>query len=409
MAKRLVVGGRRRCGIGRADEDDQRAHRGASLVEERGVLRRLGARDDASPNRELRGCLTLLAVPRGEDAQRRGIVLGATQQILDGLGARAEGSPHVRATEPRCAQPREMLERDVVDTLCLAQIASPSAQPAEPDVSLLAGRIEREGLGVTAQREVVLVSDLVRARDAHQLERARREGRRRRPEHHAADERNDGRRPPHADEDSAIVESMWPFGREKVWDRLAAASAHGGAQGGGPPEPVHVSVLTTIVSPSLVVSPFTGMRAGILLVELLERIPVANEGDSGVTSDVYAILGTVVLGDLATLRDEDGDEITVVARRAQIKPALPRRGGTPITHMPPEVAPLLQRSSGRGGVLCYRELTLSTGDKLRLRAVVEPTQSIVADGYRSGTRLGYVARDDLGPVVLEEIFETPAW
>lgn len=205
------------------------------------------------------------------------------------------------------------------------------------------------------------------------------------------------------------MESMWPFGREKVWDRLAAASAHGGAQGGGPPEPVHVSVLTTIVSPSLVVSPFTGMRAGILLVELLERIPVANEGDSGVTSDVYAILGTVVLGDLATLRDEDGDEITVVARRAQIKPALPRRGGTPITHMPPEVAPLLQRSSGRGGVLCYRELTLSTGDKLRLRAVVEPTQSIVADGYRSGTRLGYVARDDLGPVVLEEIFETPAW
>jgi hypothetical protein len=203
---------------------------------------------------------------------------------------------------------------------------------------------------------------------------------------------------------------MWPFGREKVWDRLAAASAHGGGKGGGPREPVHVSVLTTIVSPSTVVSPFTGMRAGFLLVELVERIPVANDQGAGgeVLSDVYDLLGSVVLGDVVTLRDDDGDEITIVARRAQIKPALPRRGGTPITRMPPEIAPLLQRTTGRG-VLCYRELTMSAGDKLRLRAVVEPTQSIVADGYRSGTRLTYLARDDLAPVVLEEVFETPAW
>lgn len=194
---------------------------------------------------------------------------------------------------------------------------------------------------------------------------------------------------------------MWPFGSKKVWDRLAAASAR---------EPVQVSVLTTIVSPSAVVSPFTGMRAGILLVELVERIPVENDQGAGgeVVSDTYALLGTVILGDVTTLRDEDGDEISIVARRAHIEPALPRRGGTPITRMPPEIAPLLQRTSGRG-VLCYRELTLSTGDKLRLKAVVEPTQSVVAEGYRSGTRVTYVARDDLGPVVLEEVFETPAW
>lgn len=125
-------------------------------------------------------------------------------------------------------------------------------------------------------------------------------------------------------------------------------------------------------------------------------------------SDRYDLLGTIVLGDVATLRDEDGDEITIVARRARIEPALPRRGGTPITRMPAEIVPLLQRATGRG-VICYRELTLSTGDKLRLRAVVEPTQSIVADGYRSGTRVTYVARDDLEPVVLEEVFEAPAW
>ena len=195
---------------------------------------------------------------------------------------------------------------------------------------------------------------------------------------------------------------MWPFGRKKVWNRLAAA--------GEPRTPVHVSVLTTIVSPSSVVSPFTGMRAGLLLVELVERIPLSNDQGAGGedVSDRYDLLGTVVLGDVATLRDEDGDEITIVARRARIEPALPRRGGTPIMRMPAEVVPLLQRATGRG-VICYRELTLSTGDKLRLRAVVEPTQSIVADGYRSGTRVTYVARDDLEPVVLEEVFEAPAW
>jgi hypothetical protein len=204
---------------------------------------------------------------------------------------------------------------------------------------------------------------------------------------------------------------MWPFGRDKkAGNRLAAASAPGGGKAGEPPQAVHVSVLTTIVSPSTVVSPFTGMRAGFLLVELLERIPVANDEDAAgdVAKDRYDLLGTVILGDVVTLRDQDGDEITIVARRAQFKAALPRRGGTPITRMPPEIAPLLSRTTGRG-VLCYRELTMSTGDTLRLRAVVEPTQSIVADGYRSGTRLTYLARDDLAPVVLEEVFETPAW
>jgi hypothetical protein len=197
---------------------------------------------------------------------------------------------------------------------------------------------------------------------------------------------------------------MWPFGGKKVWDRLA------GGQGSAAQEPLHVSVLTTIVSPSSVVSPFTGMRAGLILIELLEHVPLSNSPtqESVNDSDRYDLLATVVLGDVATLRDEDGDEITVVARRARIDPALPRRGGTPITRMPAEVVPLLQRATGQG-VLCYRELTLSTGDKLRLRAVVEPTQSVVADGYRSGTRVTYVARDDLAPVVLEEVFETPAW
>lgn len=206
---------------------------------------------------------------------------------------------------------------------------------------------------------------------------------------------------------------MWPVGRKKVWDRLAAASTHGGDEP-GEAQLVHVSVLTTIVSPSTVVSPFTGMRAGFVLVELVERIPTTNDpsdgGEAGgeAVSDAYDVVGRFVLGDVVTLRDADGDEITIVSRRARIEPALPRRWATPITRMPPELVPLLQGATGRG-VLCYRELAVSAGDKLRLRAVVEPTSSIVADGYRSGTRLTYRARDDLAPVVLEEVFEAPPW
>jgi len=80
----------------------------------------------------------------------------------------------------------------------------------------------------------------------------------------------------------------------------------------------------------------------------------------------------------------------------------------PIASVPAELVPFLRRASGRG-VVCYRELTLGTGDSIRLKAVVEPSTSVVASGYRSGTRRTYVARDDLAPVVLEELFEAPPW
>ena len=70
--------------------------------------------------------------------------------------------------------------------------------------------------------------------------------------------------------------------------------------------------------------------------------------------------------------------------------------------------PLLRRASGRG-VVCYRELTLGTGEDVLLKAMVEPSRSVVASGYRSATRTTYVARDDLAPVVLEEVFEAPPW
>ena len=199
---------------------------------------------------------------------------------------------------------------------------------------------------------------------------------------------------------------MWPFGRNNVAGRLAGTL-------GAAAEPYKVSVLTTIVSPISVTSPLTGLRAAMLHVELVERIPLAHQDDMLMEgrrrdTDLYESLGVVVFGDVVTLRDEDGDEITIVVGRARIEPQLPRHGGTPLSRVPPELVPMLAKASGRG-VVCYRELTLGESDKIRLKAVVEPSQHVVASGYRSGTRLTYVARDDLAPVVLEEVAGAAGW
>lgn len=208
---------------------------------------------------------------------------------------------------------------------------------------------------------------------------------------------------------------MWPFtrraSRQDCRGRLAAACAEPAP--GETRQPVSVSVLTTIVSPSTVESPLTGRRAAIVYIEILERVSSSSgphvEGGSVVETrdDTYDSLGVVVLGDMVTLRDDDGDEIAIVARRARIQPALPQLGGTALDEVPAEIAPLLAKARGRG-VLCFRELALAIDDRLLLTAFVEPTTSVVASGYRSGTRKTYVARDDLAPVVLDEVFVSPA-
>lgn len=205
---------------------------------------------------------------------------------------------------------------------------------------------------------------------------------------------------------------MWPFEGNEIASRLAAASKSEGPGG------TQVSVVTTITSPNLAVSPFTGIRAALIYLEVLERVAHMNEGASAATflygsdggdRDDYHLLGSIVIGDLVTLRDEDGDEITVVARRTRIVPALRRTTGTPIEQAPAEIVPLMSRGSGRG-TLCYHELMLSEGDKLKVTAWVEPSRTVVSAGYRSGSRVTYVAREDRDELVLlEEIFESPSF
>lgn len=195
---------------------------------------------------------------------------------------------------------------------------------------------------------------------------------------------------------------MWPFGRRDVASRLAAAGA--APLPGAPARAVSVSVLTTIVSPNAVESPLTGARAAVIRLELFERFATGGgpHGEAGAFLDVYEPLGVTVLGDLLALRDEDGDEISIVARRARIQPARALHALPALGHVPPELVPLLAKATGRG-VLCYREAPLVTSDSVLLTAHVEPASTVVAVGYRSGTRRAYVARDDLAPILLDEV------
>lgn len=197
---------------------------------------------------------------------------------------------------------------------------------------------------------------------------------------------------------------MWPFERKKVAVRLGAVPA--GEAGA-------VVVLTTVVSANVVTSPLSGLQSALLQIELLERIPAEQGrteafGGEGSLYDDFASLGHVTFGQVLLLRDRDGDEISVVAGRARFDVTTPRNGGTPMANVPAELVPLLRRASGRG-VICYRELPLLQGDRVLLKAIVESSQTVVTSGYRSGASVRYVARDDLGLVVLEEVFEAPAW
>jgi hypothetical protein len=190
---------------------------------------------------------------------------------------------------------------------------------------------------------------------------------------------------------------MWPFGRKNVAARLGEVTRG---------EPGAVDVLTTVVSANVVTSPVSGMCSALLQIELLERVPT-QEGDGDAAIDRFESLGIALFGDLLVLQDGAGDEISVVAGRARLDVAN-RHGGTTLTRVPAELVPFLRRATGRGAI-CYREFPLLEGDKVRLKAIVEPSQAVVTTGYRSGSKLRYLARDDLALVVLEEIFEAPEW
>ena len=192
---------------------------------------------------------------------------------------------------------------------------------------------------------------------------------------------------------------MWPFGHEQEARRLAqiAPGTHGA-----------VAVRVTVVSDNVVISPLSGLASAFLQIDLLERLSLDRAGfQDNERDDEFFVLGSAKYGQVLTLRDGDGDEVSVVATRIRFEPAT-LIGGQPVAHVPAVLAPYLRNATGRG-VICSREHALRTGDAVLLKAVIEPSPHVVPDGYRSGTAIRYLPRDDLAPVVLVEVLEVPAW
>jgi hypothetical protein len=178
---------------------------------------------------------------------------------------------------------------------------------------------------------------------------------------------------------------VWPFTKTGAVGRLGAVL---------PGEPGAVELVATVVSPDATTSPLTGARCVFAYVELLEHLGTDPQRIGSVEEEVA--LGAMVYGgDPFVLRDEHGDEVSLVARRVRVELASALHTRTPLEQVPAELIPFLRRASGRGAV-CYRERALREGDKVRLEAVVE--------GHRSGTRVSYVVRDDLRPTYLKELF-----
>ena len=149
-----------------------------------------------------------------------------------------------------------------------------------------------------------------------------------------------------------------------------------------------IDAIATVISPNRVVSPISGRAAAFVHVEVVERL-----GDL----EIDEHLGAVIFGDIVRVELPDHARIDVVVRRAELRFALGREPAVPLVDAVAELVPMLQRAR-RGGVLCHREHLVLEGSRLRLRAVVET-------GAYSPEAGALVLRDDLAPVVLEDLLD----
>src|SRR6188508_2383147 len=133
--------------------------------------------------------------------------------------------------------------------------------------------------------------------------------------------------------------------------------------------PQRISVTAQVVSSNDVTSPLSGLRAAVLVVNVLERFVAGgnpfgagSDNPQEATADAYRPLGSVVLGTTLELVTEAAARLVVpVSEASFIAAAQPTAGASAFdSSPPPEVAALVARASGRGAV-CYREQPLCTG------------------------------------------------
>jgi hypothetical protein len=197
---------------------------------------------------------------------------------------------------------------------------------------------------------------------------------------------------------------VWPGAKKKARTRLDPQTLLDG--------PTELNLLVTVISPNALTSPISSAKAALFQLELVERLPSGEHYGYGFASsrevrDVYAFLGSAVLGDILVLQTDDGAQITVAARRARLAFATGYDTAAPLTNPPPELMPHLRNASGRG-VICFREQTIRDGDRFRLEATVESVATVSAEGYRSTAGVCFVVRTDAA-ALLAEIIDTPAW
>lgn len=161
--------------------------------------------------------------------------------------------------------------------------------------------------------------------------------------------------------------------------------------------PTAVSVVARVASPSTAESPMTGMRAALIEIAAGERVIIHDRSDDSQPREVFRELGSTILAGRVLLETPDGlIEVPV----AGLKLRFPGTQNLAVMNidrpLPPSIAHVVERL--RDGAGCYRELSLSQGDLVELRAVVAPRPS--EPGDPPGEAVPWIARPDLGPVVL---------
>lgn len=163
--------------------------------------------------------------------------------------------------------------------------------------------------------------------------------------------------------------------------------------------PTEVSLLARVASPNTAESPMTGMRAALIEIAAGERVIIHDRSDDTQTREVFRALGSTILAGRVLLETPDGLlEVPV----AGLKLEFPGTQNLAVMNidrpLPPSIAHVVKRLGEGAG--CYRELALSQGDLVELRAVVAPRPA--APGDPPGEAVPWIARPDLGPVVLED-------
>jgi hypothetical protein len=111
----------------------------------------------------------------------------------------------------------------------------------------------------------------------------------------------------------------------------------------------------TVVSADSIVSPLTGRRGAVVVIDVLEG---------------GRPIGAVVLGDLLVLQTDDGRELMLIARRTRLVFFEAGAAPTPLATLPPELVPHVAGSSG--GELGYREHVLTQGLRVHVREIDPP-------------------------------------